>query len=333
MDFTASDETMKWIRLWCERLTSPRSDTWQELGESWELYTKLMCFAGTCEQHGIIAVPGTELGYSDSQLAAMCRMPQDRFDAQLKHLLSLPDKVKRLTCDRLEMVDWAGYQTPYDKQIELGYRTKLHPKVTPQKSEVRSQKSEEQKSEKDRKSAPVSPDAPPGDKPQDPPARTFTQECVDRALISYEKRYCKTRQLTGYPGGQPALAKSYGLVVKTLAGFSPDFPKTKAATAAKTPEELKHVASVVQVAWVGYLERAEEIDTLAAKIPGKDGTWLRFPPTIAQFCGRIPQLSQSDVDAAARRVADIAEARKNAKRHNPDSGPSIRCGDKENVIP
>ena len=145
---------MKWIRLWCERLTSPHSGTWLELGESWELYTKLMCIAGTCEQHGVIAVPGTDLGYSDGQLAAMCRMPQDRFDSQLKHLLSLPDKVKRLPADRLEMLGWTDFQTPYDRAVEKGYRDKLQPKVTAKgyatdDKKIRSQKSEGQKTDEE----------------------------------------------------------------------------------------------------------------------------------------------------------------------------------------
>jgi hypothetical protein len=156
---------------------------------------------------------------------------------------------------------------------------------------------------------------------------------VDRALVSYEKRYCKTRQLTVYPGGSKALAKGYGVVLDTLAGLAPDFPRTKVQTAAKTEKELKHIASVVQVAWVGYLERAAAIDEAAHKIPGKDGTWLRFPSTPVMFCKRIPQLSDSDVTAAQQRVADVAEAKRNSRQANPGTGPTIRYGQLEKVIP
>ena len=320
---------MKWIRLWCERLTSPKSDTWAELGEAWELYTKLMCYAGTTEQHGKIALPGTSVGYSIDQLAEMCRMPQDRFDRQF-YILKEKRKVKIIERGVLEVLDWASFQTPYDKQIEKGYRERLQQKVTGKGFDTDDQKircSEEEKTE-------VRIRKPPNDeKSDDTPTRTFVQECVDRALVSYEKRYCATRNLGSYPGGSKALTKGYGVVTEVLAGFFPDFPKTKAAVSIKTPEELKHIASVVQIAWVGYLDRAAEIDKSAREIPGKDGTWLRFPSTPAQFCNRIPQLTESDVAAAQKRVADVAEARKNSRRMNPEPGPTVRYGEKENVIP
>ena len=136
---------MKWIRLWCERLLSPRSDTWQELGEAWEAYSKLMCVAGVCERHGKIAVPGTSVGYTDEQLAGMCRMPMERFTAQLATLIRL-NKVKRLPGNELDMLGWAEFQTAYDKVTAKGYRQRLRPKVTLQMTEDRSK--EEQRSEK-----------------------------------------------------------------------------------------------------------------------------------------------------------------------------------------
>jgi len=202
----------------------------------------------------------------------------------------------------------------------------VHPASTESEIEIDSEREESEKRRK--KSAPTSSDAPASESSTtSPDSRTFAQQCVDRALVSYEKRYCLTRQLTAYPGGPKALAKGYGVVVETLAGFCTDFPKTKAQTATKTEKELNHVASVVQIAWVGYLDRAAAIDEAAHKIPGKDGTWLRFPSTPVMFCKRIPQLSESDVDAAGKRVADVAEAKRNSKRMNPESTPTVRYGE------
>jgi len=271
-----------------------------------------------------------DVPYTDEQLAKILYVKLDVFRRVLASIPS--DMVTRDLTQCLVVMNWSNYQTEYERQ--KGYRTKLHPRVTPQKSEVRSQKSEEQKQKSDKDSASASPDAPADESSTaSTDSRTFAQQCVDRALVSYEKRYCLTRQLTAYPGGPKALAKGYGVVVETLAGFCPDFPKTKAQTAAKTEKELKHIASVVQTAWVQYLENAAAIDESAKSIPGKDRLWLQFPPTVVRFCGRIPQLSQADVEATAKRVADVTEAKRNFKRSNPDSGPSIRYGDRENVIP
>lgn len=154
------DDVMKWIRLWCERLTSPQSDTWKELGEAWELYTKLMCHAGRCEQHGKITIPATSLGYSAEQLAEMCQMPQDRFDRQFAVLVG-KNKVRLMERGVLEVLDWASFQTAYDKQLEKGYRGMLHQKVTHKGYATEDQKirrSEVEKSEDQQEQPQASPD-------------------------------------------------------------------------------------------------------------------------------------------------------------------------------
>ena len=39
------------------------------------------------------------------------------------------------------------------------------------------------------------------------------------------------------------------------------------------------------------------------------------------------QLSDSDVKAIGKRAADVAEAKKNSKRMNPDTGSTVRLGE------
>jgi hypothetical protein len=174
------------------------------------------------------------------------------------------------------------------------------------------------------------PTPPPENQPPVPRPRTFAQECVDRAIASYESRYCKTRHVEEYPGGRAKLRKTYGVVLETLAGFSPDFPRTKEAQLTKTEDELKHIASVVQTKWVGFLENAAKMDDIAKGIPGKGGDFYRFPSTLPKLCDRIPQLTNEDVLAASKRKLDVAEARANSQRMGaPEPAPAVRFGDKE----
>ena len=149
------DSVMKWIRLWCERLTSPDSQTWRELGAAWELYTKLMCLAGISERQGKIVLPGTDCGYTPTQLADRCRMPPERLTAQLDTLI-VNGKVKQLPNDVLEMTDWSSFQTAYDKQLNKGYRQRLHLKVTPEGYDTEEQKNRRTEETDDKKNLSVS---------------------------------------------------------------------------------------------------------------------------------------------------------------------------------
>jgi len=179
--------------------------------------------------------------------------------------------------------------------------------------------------------APTSSDAPSA-KDQTPVSHipTFAQECVDRALKSYAARYCTTRNVTEYPGGQSKLNKAYGCVLNALVGFCNVFPKTKDAVASETPEQLKAIAKKVQTEWVGYLDRAVTIDKLARDIPGKGGQFSRFPDTVAKFCGRLTQLTAEDVKEASRHKSDVAEARANSRRMGaPEPAPAVRLGELE----
>jgi len=173
---------------------------------------------------------------------------------------------------------------------------------------------------------------PPAEKSSSTP-RSFRERLVDGCLMAFGKRYAKTRGQE-YPGGLAALRESgFGVVTKRLKTLCPDVPYRKADEAGKTPEQIEASCKDALKVWGGYLDRAAAIHEAAKGIPGKDGDWLRFPASIGAFCGRIPKLTDADVDAAGKRAADVAEARKNYKRANPDTGSSVRYGDKENVIP
>lgn len=145
--------------------------------------------------------------------------------------------------------------------------------------------------------------------------------------MAFGKRYAVTRGQE-YPGGLPALREAgFGIVTKRLKTLCPDVPYRKADEAGKTAEQLETACKDALKVWSGYLDRAAQIDATARGIPGKDGDWLRFPDTPAKFCGRIPKLTSADVDAARKRAADVAEAKKNSKRMNPDSAPTVRYGE------
>lgn len=163
--------------------------------------------------------------------------------------------------------------------------------------------------------------------------RTFRERLVDGCLLAFGKRYAKTRGQE-YPGGLPALREAgFGIVTKRLKTLCPDVPYRKAAEAGMTTEQIESLCKDALKVWGGYLDRAAQIHETAKGIPGKDGDWLRFPDTVAKFCGRIPKLTDTDVQAAGKRAADVAEAKRNQKRMNPDTGSTIRYGEKENVIP
>jgi len=156
---------------------------------------------------------------------------------------------------------------------------------------------------------------------------------VDDCLIAFGKRYAATRGQE-YPGGLPALREvGFGVVTKRLKTLCPDVPYRKADEAGKTAEEWEAVTEAALKVWGGYLDRAAQIDATAKGIPGKDGDWLRFPDTPAKFCGRISKLTDRDVQAAATRAADVAEARKNFKRANPETESTVRYGGLQRVIP
>lgn len=176
----------------------------------------------------------------------------------------------------------------------------------------------------------------PADLPDNPPVktRTFRERVVDGCLLAFERRYCKTRDVKEYPGGLAALREAgFGVVTKRLKTLCPAVPYRKADEAGKTEEELEAIGKAALKVWTGYLDRAAEIDGIARGIPGKDGDWLRFPASIGAFCGRIPKLTQADVNAAGKRAADVAEAKRNSKRMNPDTGSAVRCGELRKVIP
>ena len=175
--------------------------------------------------------------------------------------------------------------------------------------------------------------APPDEKSQPARPRSFRERLVDGCLLAFGKRYAATRGQE-YPGGLPALRESgFGIVTKRLKTLCLEVPYRKAQETGMTPEQIESLCKAALKTWGGYLDRAAAIHEAAKGIPGKDGDWLRFPDTVAKFCGRIPKLTSADVSAAQKRAADVAEARKNQKRMNPDAGPSIRYGEMEKVIP
>ena len=161
--------------------------------------------------------------------------------------------------------------------------------------------------------------------------RTFRERLVDGCLMAFGKRYQKTRGQE-YPGGLAALRESgFGVVTKRLKTLCPDVPYRKADENGRTAEQIETACKAALKVWGGYLDRAAAIHEAAKGIPGKDGDWLRFPASIGAFCGRIPKLTDADVDAAGKRAADVAEARKNFKRANPETGSSVRYGDMRRV--
>ena len=175
--------------------------------------------------------------------------------------------------------------------------------------------------------------APPAENQPAAKARSFRERLVDGCLIAFGKRYAKTRGQE-YPGGLPALRESgFGVVTKRLKTLCPEVPYRKTAEVGMTPEQIESLCKAALAVWGGYLDRAALIHEAAKGIPGKDGDWLRFPDTVAKFCGRISKLTDADVDAARKRAADVSEAKRNQKRMNPGSEPAIRYGQMEKVIP
>lgn len=115
----------------------------------------MLVLAGRSNNAGEICCDGMPgVPYTDDQLAASLCITTTEFRSVLATIPQ--DMVFRKPNGCLQVTNWANYQTEYERR--KGYKTKLHPKVTPQsntplsdfqKSEVRSQKSEEQKREEE----------------------------------------------------------------------------------------------------------------------------------------------------------------------------------------
>ena len=187
---------MQWVRLWVMPHFSDDS-SWKILDlRQRGFFDGMLVLAGRSNNGGEICCDGMPgVPYTDEQLASSMCISVDEFRSVLSTIPA--DMVFRKPNGCLQVTNWANYQTEYERR--KGYKTKLHPKVTPQsnttlsdfqKSEVRSQKSEEQKDK----------DSAPGAALQ-PRVLSVQQQAVKECLDAYVAGYLQAvgREYDGKP--------------------------------------------------------------------------------------------------------------------------------------
>lgn len=96
------------------------------------VFVDLLALAGKMGGDGIIRLPGTTIGYTDKQLAAIINIGVPEWLQSKDRLSNHPiDKENRITVtpeNVIEIINWSKYQSEYLRQ--KGYRQKLHPRVT-----------------------------------------------------------------------------------------------------------------------------------------------------------------------------------------------------------
>lgn len=100
------------------------------------VFVDLLALAGKMGDEGKIRLPGTTIGYTDLQLAAILNIGVPEWVQSKERLSNHPDaKENRISITNenvIEIINWSKYQSEYLRQ--KGYRQKLHPRVTTQRN-------------------------------------------------------------------------------------------------------------------------------------------------------------------------------------------------------
>ncbi len=115
-----------WVKVYCNRWFegSIRKET-PELRSIW---VDLLALAGRTGNNGVIRLPGTELGFTDLQLATIFNVPVELWLSIKARLANHPDgehenRIRVNDCNKIEIINWGQYQSEYARQ--LPYREKL----------------------------------------------------------------------------------------------------------------------------------------------------------------------------------------------------------------
>jgi hypothetical protein len=96
------------------------------------VFVDLLALAGKLGDDGKIRLPGTTIGYTDLQVAAILNIGVPEWVQSKDRLSNHPiEKENRITVtpdNVIEIINWGTYQSEYSRQ--KGYRYKLQPKVT-----------------------------------------------------------------------------------------------------------------------------------------------------------------------------------------------------------
>jgi hypothetical protein len=120
-----------WIKINCDRWFD--GTIRKETIEVRSIWTDLLALAGRTGQDGVIRLPGTEVGYSDHQLAVIFNVPIEVWLAAKDRLMNHPggkpeNRILVSSENKIEILNWVTYQSEYVRQ--KSYREKLQPKVT-----------------------------------------------------------------------------------------------------------------------------------------------------------------------------------------------------------
>lgn len=127
-----------WVKINCDRWFD--GTIRKEPIEVRAIWTDILALAGRTGQDGTIRLPGTDLGYTDEQIASIFQVPLSIWLSAKERLRNHPmgpeeNRIHINGGNVIEIINWSSYQSEYIRQ--LSYREKLQPKVTAE-SDVKS---------------------------------------------------------------------------------------------------------------------------------------------------------------------------------------------------
>jgi len=110
-----------WVKLYCDNWFS--GSIRKETPELRSIWTDLLAFAGRTGDKGVIALPGTNVGYTDNQLAEIFNVPVELWMICKQRLSNHPggedeDRIYVSESNVITILHWDEYQSEYDKRRE-----------------------------------------------------------------------------------------------------------------------------------------------------------------------------------------------------------------------